>query len=53
MSSVTDCLGGGMKILREDIKELFDNEEELKRTCREGQKAVLWENEIIMRKILS
>ena len=51
--SVIGCLGGGMKILRNDIRELFNSEKDLNRISRETQKTVLWENETIIRKILS
>ena len=50
---VIGCLGGGMKRLKDDVKELFENEKELQWICREMQKTVLWESETIMRKILS
>ena len=51
--SVIGCLGGGLKRLKEDIKELFTDDKELECTCREMQKSVVWESETIMRKILS
>ena len=50
---VIGCLGGGMKRLKDDVKELFKNEKELQWICREMQKIVLWESVTIMRKILS
>jgi hypothetical protein len=50
---VIGCLGGGMKILKNDIRESFNNEKDLNRTSGEMQKTVLWESETIMRKILS
>ena len=50
---VIGCLGGGMKRLKEDIRELFDDEKDLHRISREMQKTVLWESETIMRKMLS
>ncbi len=42
-----------MTILKNDIRELFNNEKDLNRISREMQKTVLWESETIMRKILS
>ena len=51
--SVIGCLGGGMKQLKTDLKELFDNEKELDKTVYEVQKTVLWESESIIRKVLS
>ena len=50
---VIGCLGGGMKRLKDDVKELFKNEKDLQRICREMQRTVLWESETIIRKILS
>jgi hypothetical protein len=51
--AVIDCLGGGMKRLKDDIRELFNNEKDLHWISREMQKTVLWESETIMRKIPS
>ena len=39
--SVIGCLGRGMKQLKSDLKELFDNEKELDKTAYEMQKTVL------------
>ena len=50
---VIGCLGGGMKRLKDDVKELLKNEKELQWICREMQKTVSWESETTMRKILS
>ena len=50
---VIGCLGGGMKRLKEDIRELFDDEKDLHRISREMQKTALWESETIMRKVFS
>ena len=50
---VIGCLGGGMKRLKDDVKELFKNEKDLQWICREMQKTELWESKTIMRKILS
>ena len=44
---VIGCLGGGMKRLKDDVKELFKNEKGLQLIDR------VWESETIMRKILS
>ena len=52
-AAVIGCLGGGMKRLKDDIRELFNNEKDLHWISREMQKTVLWESETIMRKILS
>ena len=46
------CMGGGMKKLKEDIGDLFEVKE-LQKVARKMQKMVLWENESIMRKVLS
>ena len=46
-------LGGRMKKLKSDLKELFDNEKELDKTVYDMQKTVLWESESIIRKVLS
>ena len=42
-----------MKKLKNDLRELFNNDKDLDRISREMQKTVLWESETIMRKILS
>ena len=41
--SVIGCLGGGMKQLKSDLKELFDNEKELDKTVYEMQANRLFE----------
>ena len=51
--AVIGCLGGGMKMLKRDVNELFENETDMNQTIREMQKTVLWESESIMRKALS
>ena len=51
--AVIGCLGGGMKMLKRDVNELFENETDMNQTIREMQKTVLWESESIMRKVLS
>ena len=38
---VIGCLGGGMKRLKDDVKELLKNEKELQWICREMQKTVV------------
>ena len=50
---VIGCLGGGMKRLKDDKKELFKNDKDLQRISREMQKTVLWKSEAIIRKTLS
>ena len=52
---VTGCLGRGMKELKMDMQKIFEyeNEKELYMTMREMQKTVLWENESMIRKVLS
>ena len=45
---VNGCLGGGMKRLKDDIRELFNDEKHLHRISREMQKIVLWESETII-----
>lgn len=42
-----------IKRVKDDIRELFENEKDVQRISREMQKTVLWESETIMRKILS
>ena len=49
---IIGCLGGGIKELKESLKRIFENEE-LESFAREMQKTVLWENESLMRKVLS
>ena len=52
---VIECLGGGIKELKANIKQIFDyhNNKEPELIAREMQKAVLWESESLIRKILS
>ena len=42
-----------MKQLKNNLKELFDDEKELDKTAYEMHKTVLWESESIIRKVLS
>ena len=54
--SIIGCLGGGMRELKESIREIFEyenNDKELERISREMQKTVLWESESLIRKVLS
>ena len=54
--SITGCLRGGMKELKENIRQVFEynsNDKELEWIAREMQKTVLWENESLIRKVLS
>jgi hypothetical protein len=51
--AVICCLGRGMRRLKDDIRELFNNEKDLHWISREMQKTVLWESKTIVRKILS
>ena len=41
LTVVIGCLGGGMKRLKDDVKELFKNEKDLQWICREMQKTVM------------
>ena len=52
---VIGCLGGGIKRLKDDIRELyiFNDEKDLHQISREMQRIVLWESKTIMRKIFS
>ena len=50
------CLGGGMKELKENIRQIFkydNNDKVLEWISREIQKTVLWESESLIRKVLS
>ena len=53
--ATTRCLGGGMKELKEGIRQVFEydnNDKELESTSREMQNTVLWENKSLIRKVL-
>ena len=43
---VIGCLGGRMKRLKNDVKELFKNEKELQWICREMQDCVMGKRDI-------
>ena len=54
--TIIGCLGGGMKELKESIKQIFEyenNDKELEWISREMQKIVLWESESLIRKVVS
>ena len=54
--TIIGCLGGGMKELRESIRQIFEyenNDKELEWISREMRKTVLWESESLIRKVLS
>ena len=53
--TIIGCLGGGIKELKENLKRIFenDNDKEFEFLAREMQKTVLWESESLMRKVLS
>jgi len=50
MNRIIGCYGGGLRELRRDLPELFD-EKTTEWMTKEMQKTVLWEIEIITRKI--
>ena len=53
---IIGCLGGGMKELKESIKQIFEYEnsdKELEWISRKNQNTVLWENRSLIRKVLS
>ena len=47
------CLGGKAKQLENDVRKILENKKQISPTGREMQKAVLWESESIIRKVLS
>ena len=54
--TIIGCLGGGMKELKESIREIFeyeDNDKELEWISREMQKTLLWESKSLIIKVLS
>ena len=54
--TINGCLGGGMKELKENIRQIFEydsNDKELEWIAREMQKTVLWESKYLIRKVLS
>ena len=52
--TIIGCLGGGMKGLKEKVKQIFGNDSDkaLEAITRGMQKAVLWESESMIRKVL-
>ena len=53
---IIGCLGGGLKELKESIREIFeyeDNDKELEWISREMQKTLLWESKSLIIKVLS
>ena len=50
--TVIGCCGGGIKELKNDLKEIFD-EKEIEHLVYEMQKMVLWESETTIRKVMS
>ena len=54
--AIIGCLGGGMKELKESIRQIFEyenNDKELEWISREIQKTILWESKSLIRKVLS
>ena len=54
--TIIGCLGGGIRELKESIREIFEyenNDKELEWISREMQKTVPWESESLIRKVLS
>ena len=54
--TIIRCLGGGMKELKQSIRQVFeydDNDKELEWISRELQETVLWESESLIRKVPS
>ena len=54
--TIIRCLGGGMKELKENIRQIFkydNNDKVLEWISREIQKTVLWESESLIRKVPS
>ena len=54
--TIIGYLGGGMKELKESIRQIFEydsNDKELEWIAREMQKTVLWESKSLIRKVLS
>ena len=50
--AIIGCCGGGMRELKRDLRELFD-EKTTERITKEMQKIVLWESKTIARKIMA
>ena len=54
--TITGCLGGRMKELKESIRQIFEydnNYKELERISRKMKNAVLWESKSLIRKVPS
>ena len=54
VSAIIGCLGGGIKELKESIRQIFkydNNDKELEWISRETQNILLWES--LIRKVLS
>ena len=54
--TIIGCLGGGMKELKDNIRQIFEydsNDKELEWITREMQNTVLWESESLIKKVLS
>ena len=54
--TIIGCFGGGMKELKENIRQIFEydsNDKELEWIVQEMQRTVLWESESLLRKVLS
>ena len=54
--TIIGCLGGGIRELKESIREIFEyenNDKELEWISREMPKTVIWESESLIRKVLS
>ena len=55
-STITGCLGGGIKELKESIRQIFEydnDDKELQSFSQEIQKIVLWKSKSLIRKVLS
>ena len=53
--TIMGCFGGGMKELKESIRQIFEydnNDKELEWTSQEMQNTVLWESESLTKKVL-
>ena len=53
--TINGCLGGGIRGLKESIRQIFEynnNDKELEWISREMEKTVLWDSESLIRKVL-
>ena len=50
---IVEALGGGIKVLKFDLKKIFDNNELLEEMVAVMQKTVLINNESIVRRVMS